>query len=495
MTQYPVMYERLDRRLPAFIVIYCAMQPVLDAFGYWQLAISIGNYLTLAIRILLLSGSVILGVLLSDRKWDYGVLALILCALTAMHWLANLPDGKQNLLEDFANLIRIYLLPITTFCFITFLRRGGKRVFRAIKLGLSLDLAIILLVELLSLLTGTNRGTYAQIHVGLIGWFVWGNCQSAILSMLTPLVICWALQRWKDRVLPVALVSLIAELALYFFGTRLTFAALAASGLAVSFCLIIIDRRRWKQALSLLLIAGLLTVLYPQSPAAMRMRMLAETNGKNQQSIQDQLEELHGDPICADGEIQWDAMEAVYNRYCKTIVQQFGIRRVAEKYQYSLDATTLGDARRCKQNVCEMLMEDAPKLCRLFGLRVEKMFLPTATLNPESGKTEESLVSYEVENDLLGIYFSLGAVGLGLLVIFLLYFGLRVLWRLLRDGKKSFTLELVGFAGAYGFGLIHAYFTTSVLRRNNASVYLALVLGGLWYLTWKHPAKQTDSAV
>lgn len=495
MLRHTVLSEKLDRRLPAFIVIYCALQPVLDAIGYWQQAMSVGNYLTLAIRILLLSGSAILGFLLSERKRDYAVLALILGVLTALHWMANLSDPSLDLLKDFANLTRLYLLPVTAFCFITFLRRGGQRVFRAIKLGLTLDLAIILLVELLSVLTGTNRGTYSEIHVGVIGWFVWGNCQSAILSMLTPLVICWTLLRWKDRLLPVALVSLGAELALYFFGTRLTFAALTASGLAVGVCLLIVDRRRWKQALVILLIAGILTGLYPLSPAARRMRMLAETNGRNQQSIQDQVSEMAEAPISADGEIHWDAMEAVYQHYCKTVVQQFGIRRVAAKYKYSLDAATLGDARFCKQNVCEMVMEDAPTLCRLFGLHVGKMFLPAVAVNPESDKPEESMVSYEVENDLLGIYYSLGAVGLGLLVIFLLSFGVRVLWRLIREGKDVFTLELVGFAGAYGFGLIHAYFTTSVLRRNNASVYLALVLAGLWYLTRKHPVKRRDSAL
>ena len=90
-----------------------------------------------------------------------------------------------------------------------------------------------------------------------------------------------------------------------------------------------------------------------------------------------------------------------------------------------------------------------------------------------------------MENDLHGMYFLTGAVGLGLMIVFLLFFGLRALIAVLRKPRQYFTLPLCAFAISYGLGLIHAYYTASVLRRNNASFYLALVLAGLWYLSRK----------
>ena len=90
-----------------------------------------------------------------------------------------------------------------------------------------------------------------------------------------------------------------------------------------------------------------------------------------------------------------------------------------------------------------------------------------------------------MENDFHGIYFLTGIVGLILMIAFLLYFGLRALWRVIRDFKTYFTLDMVGFAIAYCCCLAHAYFTASVLRRNNASVYMAMVLVALWYLSRK----------
>ena len=54
---------------------------------------------------------------------------------------------------------------------------------------------------------------------------------------------------------------------------------------------------------------------------------------------------------------------------------------------------------------------------------------------------------------------------------------------MLPDLKKRLSPELAGCIFAFGFCMIHAIFTAAVLRRNNASVYLAAVLAGIWFLT------------
>lgn len=482
------------RLLSVFVIAYCVVQPVLDVMGYWQQVLGLGNLLTTAIRSLLLAGAGVLGFLLSDRKRAYVLMAAVLAALTGLHIAANLPGGYQEPMTDIANLARLYLLPVSTLCFITCLKRGGRRVFRAMKIGLSADLAIILLVELVSVVTGTGRATYVKEQIGVIGWFVWGNCQSAILSMLTPLVICWTLERWRDRLLPVALVTLAAEAALYFFGARLTFASLVASGLGVGVCLLLIDRSRWRQALAILLITGMFACAYPVSPAARRLRSLAESNQRNERETQSLRESLPGEGSEPGREAQTEpeSLEALYRHYFPAVIDRFGTERVAEKYGYTRDAAVLGDVRICKRVACELLMEEAPAASRFFGLNVSLFHIPAANAasEGESGATAEGKVSVEVENDFHGIYYVLGWTGLGLIVAFLLYFGLRALLCVLREPKKSFTLDMVGFAGAYVFALIHAYFTVSVLRRNNASVYLALVLAGLWYLSGRGPARR-----
>lgn len=513
--------EKLNRRLPAFVVVCCVLQPLLDVAGYWQQHLGFANYLTLALRALLLLSVMALGFLLSERKRCYVILAVMLGLLTALHAAANLPGGYLEPVEDFAALSRIYLLPVSCLCFITFLRRGGERVLRAFKLGLSLDLAIILLVELLSVLTGTNRWTYVSIQIGVIGWFVWGNCQSAILSMLTPVVICLALLRWRDRLLPVGLVTLAAMSALYFFGTRLSFAALIGSGLGVGVCLLLLDRRRWKQALVIVLSTVVLTGLYPLSPSARRMQSLEESVQQGPQlpydpffpaSVTQAPTGQRNDPAVSpqsgpsdvpapertselDRNPDMAMLEALYHQYFSSVIDRFGIERLAESYRYTQDPAVLSDIRVCKRIVCELVMEESPALCRWFGLSVREMFIPVSVLNEETGLEEKEMTSFEVENDFVGIYYCLGVVGLVLTAVFLLYFGLRILRKLLREGKNALSLELIGFGGAYVFALAHAWFTTSVLRRNNASVYLAIVLAVLWYLTRKDAPEPGENAV
>ena len=108
--------------LPAVIIIYCVLQPILDVAGYWQDYFKLANTVTMAIRMLLLVASVALGFLLSDRKKYYWITFAVLAALTALHAAANLPGGYREPAADLVNLVRIYLLPLTAVCFITFLR-------------------------------------------------------------------------------------------------------------------------------------------------------------------------------------------------------------------------------------------------------------------------------------------------------------------------------------------------------------------------------------
>lgn len=503
-----------SRLLPAYVELLCILQPLLDVAGYWQQVLGLSNLPTLAIRTLLLVCSLVLGFLLSKRKLWYLLLAGVLGALTGLHVYVNLPGGFPEPAAELSNLVRIYTLPLFTLCFISFLRRDGEGVFRAMQRGMSWDLLIILAVELLSVLTGTDRGTYVKEQIGVIGWFVWGNCQSAILSMLTPLAICWTLRRRPKRLLPVALVTLGAEAALYCFGARLSFATLLASGLGVSVCLLILDRGAWKQALAVLLITALFLGAYPLSPAARRLQTLEENNEVHAQDASELQQSLPQEPRAAETlppeslpaaakptepaarntaspETELESLETVYRYYFSAVVDRFGIERVAEKYNYTRDAEILGNVRICKRVACQLLMEDAPELCRYFGLPVSYLRLPIYGVPDEQSNylVLKEYVSFEVENDFIGIYYLLGAVGLGLTVLFLLYFGLRALIRVLREPKRRFTLDMVGYAGAYVFALIHAWYTTSVLRRNNASIYLALVLAGLWYLSRKEPEK------
>ena len=88
-----------------------------------------------------------------------------------------------------------------------------------------------------------------------------------------------------------------------------------------------------------------------------------------------------------------------------------------------------------------------------------------------------------MENDLHGIYFQCGLAGLIPFLIFLLAFGVHALAAMLRRFRAVFSFEFCAFAGAYCYLLLYAYYTSSVVRWLNTSVYLAAILAGLWLLS------------
>ncbi len=501
MNKGKAISDRIRGKLPLLVFVLCVIQPLLDAAGYWQQYFGVSNAVTMALRMLLLGGTVLLGFVLSDRKRYYFLTAAVLAALTAGHIFActRSANGYQAPITDLINLVRIYFLPLMTVCFITFLRQNDA-VFPAVIRGMVADLFLIAGIQLVSTLTGTDPHTYSVDKTGILGWFLWTNSQSAILAMTVPVTICWALRRWEKKLLPVILVTAVAEATLYVLAPRLAYASMAVAGLGAAICLLIADRKRWPQVLAVVLVTCLFVAAYPLSPT---YRRLNANESRTEQTVK-QIQELDihietepatmpegetgenaenpGKPQVVLDEQNADKLEKLYRSQdiLWSVVERFGRDKVFEAYHYSLDPTVIGNTRLMKIRFCELLMAESGRASHLFGLNLKEM---TCQRQDKDGILVTD--NYDVENDLHGVYFLTGAVGLGAMIVFLLFFGLRALIAVLRRPKQYFTLPMCAFAIAYGLGLIHAYYTASVLRRNNASFYLALILAGLWYLSRK----------
>ena len=486
--------EKLLPHIPLFILIYCVIQPLLDVAGYWQLQLGISNTATMILRMLLLGASILLGFFLSDRRWIYLVMFAVLVVLTALHAAAHIPSGYPEAALDILNLIRIYLMPLTAVCFITFLRQGKEPVFEAIKKAMFFNLLIIAVVQLISAITGTDPHTYSVDGIGILGWFMWTNSQSAILSIICPVSICFALRRWSDRLLPLALITAIGEATLYVLAPRLAYFSLVAIGLGIAICLLILRRKLWKQALVIALVTVLFLAAYPVSPTNSRLNYVSIRTEEAEKEVQKQnitkpiISKEDEKTVVILDETTSKKMDKLYRSMDMwSMIDRFGKEAVFEAYDYTLDASILANTRQKKIVFCQLLMKESGVLAHLFGLNLHDM---STTRIGKDGLIV--LDNYDVENDYHGIYFLTGAVGLVSLILFLLYFGFRALLVVIRKPKIYFNLDMISFAISYVLALLHAYFTASVLRRNNASVYLAIVLAALWYLSRKEVGKEAE---
>lgn len=464
--QYVMLKQKLIRNLPAIVFIYCVLQPILDVASYWQTELEISNVLTVLLRMGLLGGSVLLGFVLSDRKRYYWITAAVLGAFLVARTLACVEAGYPDPVEDLIYLFRVYFLPLTALCFCTFLRQNC-RVLRAIQWGMVVNMALIAAVMAISRMTHTDPFTYTSTWVGCRGWFLYGNTQSAILSMLVPVCIGWALNRWEKKVLPVAAVCVVTMGALYQFGTRLAFASLAAAGIGMGICLILIDKKRLRQALAIICVALVFLAMLPMSPMYRNLNRSAN-NLQNKQSAFDELLE--------------EDMGAAYFLFVPGLITRFGEERTLEAYDYTTDVSELASWRKMRLTFCRMLMEDSPESARWVGMSVTRM---REKVMMKDGKGGESLqwLYFDPENDFHGIYYVCGLVGLVLMVAFIAFFALRAVFAMFRDFRRHFTVDYAALAISCCTALAHCVFTASILRFNSAGFYFAIALAAMWSLS------------
>ena len=488
----------LFSHLPTLLAALLIAQPVLDVFSYWMGVFQMPASITLLIRMAVLGVTVLGAYILSDRKRVYWIALGICAVIFAGHTWACLQVGYRDMLGDLTNFIRIVQMPLTVLCLITFLR-SSDRSFEGMQLGLTGALLVILAVEILSTVTGTDPHTYPP-YFGVLGWFNNTNSQSANLSMLVPLSLAWQLCWKKRQPLLFWATAALGLLALYFLGTRLAYLSILVTSVGLCLTVVLVRRSDWKTAVLLGLTAVLFVCLLPSSPMYRRMHnddayqdirqgWIAAELGENQAEVEALLEKM-GDGESGEEEGPHELTEEerrkliedltpIYEKYVPDFVEIFGAEKTIEMYDYTIDVRSFSSIRAKKLMFASILMDESGFPSRLFGLELSRFTV------------DDNI--YDVENDFHGIYYLYGWVGLAAYLLFIAYFVYLVLWALIHDAKKYFTCEAAGYGIAFLLCMAHAYNTAGVLRRPNASVYLSAILAGIYYLvrirTYPEPEK------
>ena len=144
-------------------------------------------------------------------------------------------------------------------------------------------------------------------------------------------------------------------------------------------------------------------------------------------------------------------------------------------FHMSTDTARLIDTRQIKLCYSGLIWEDCDLQTKLVGFEVSQLGFDG---------------THDLENDWPALYYYYGYLGVGLYAAFVLLVVLRMLRKLLTDFRGSFTAE--NFALALSLALLVglAQFSGAVLRRPNVSVYLAVVLGLIWYQTGEYAEEE-----
>lgn len=504
------LHTGLRKRLPLLVLILVVLQPVLDVLSFWLAKLGCSNFLTLLLRLLVLAAMVLTGFCVSRRKRFYFLTAAVCLVIGVGHIAAGLQAGYLDVVSDLSNYIRVLQLPLTVLCLITFFREH-EACYDSVCRGIAVNIAIILVVQALAVMTGTEPHTYSN-GSGLIGWFTNTNTQSAILTMAAPAAVVWLFRQKGLRSVWFWVTLLGSSLSMFFLGTRLAYAGIVAMCFGLGVSLLIIRRKDWKRACVLLLVGVLFVGMVPFSPMtgyrSDHKSQMSDKQGWLDSALEDpdRAPTTSPEPITTIGPVQTpeptetpeptDPVETKqpvyydeelvnsltaeqkarieeltpnYNHYVSDLVSIFGVERTIVMFDFTTDITTMTNVRTKKLIVAKALMEEAPLLSRLFGLELARFTI--------GGNI------YDVENDFHGIYYLYGAVGLVALLLFLAWFLFLIVRALIRNFRRYFTLEAAGWGIALVMGLAHSYFTAGVLRRPSASFYLAAVLAAVYYLT------------
>lgn len=476
--------------LPAFTIVICLLQPLLDVLSYWQIQLGFSNF-SLGIRVLLIGLMLFAALpLVRNRKLLLFYTAAIILFLAGHAAVCIKLNTAYQWREDLFEHARFLMLPITTYCFLVFLR-ANEKVFGALRTGIVLAFCLMLAVMVLSAVTGTDPHTYENKELGIRGWFFWTSAQSAIISMICPMTVSWTLDRFSGKLAPLALACLLSFGALFAFGTRLSYASIVGVGACLGLGILIADRKRWRQSLTILLCAAVFVALIPLSPMLRNRSALQDNMQIKQERVtaaaEKEAEQIGSDLTEAVKQHDLQVLAAAYRYNLQGMIDRFGIERVASAYDYTLDAERIFDNRTRKLIFTRLLMEESQRvtpLAALFGLELDRT--RTAETEIYVFESDEWVVqaeSSDPENDIYGIYYLGGLIGFSMLLLFLGYFAWLGL-KLLRSGpKNAFAPTPLSFLSAFVIALVYSLITVSVLRRNNASFYLAAILACIYDLS------------
>ncbi len=477
----------LTEKSACFVFWFLLVQPVMDVVSFWCDEFGISAVVTLAMRLLAVGISAAWGFCISDRKWRYYVCAGVLLTLLAGHAIACYQVGYLDLVSDASNFIRVAQMPVLVLAFADCLCKNSRTLSAAFAGGAA-AFVIILLVEGLSIVTGTDPHTYTD-GTGVLGWFNNTNSQSAILCMLAVFFLYWLIKNECHIALFVPAVLLVGVV-LYFFGTRLAYAGIFAATVGLSVSLLLINRRAWRYIAAMMGCALIFLSLYFVSPMYTHQKGYEIVQHERQEQTNEAImndpdlvlppEQNAGneeEPITPEMEEEQyrllvEKLTPIYETYVGDFVEIFGAEETMKMYNYTTDPFEFSNLRQKKLMYSEALMDRSPAMSHLFGLELARFHVG------------ESI--FDVENDFHGIYYLYGIVGLVCYLGFLLYFVGLIAWALWKKARRYFTMEAASAGIALVVCLLHAYNTAAVLRRPNASIWLSLLLALIYYLVRAH---------
>lgn len=456
-----------------WLKILIVLLPILDIATFFFMNSKIGSIITLS-RFLILPILYIYSFLITKNRKAHYLFSLIIFTYCIFHIVACSIEGYINIIEDIENLLRILYMPILMFSFIVIFK-NNKEYEGSITKGILIAYLITIISIVLSELTGTANYTYdAKEKIGIIGWFYSKNSQSLILVILAFISGVYSLKsKWYY------LLSITIFLALYFNATKTAYLALLAY---IIFCLFytIFELKNIKKIIYSIILLICAVCFYKSSPTYINIQKyvsIQSTNNINNNIInnnngvtnnKDNIGNIIGNNS-AENKDKLKEYEKLYRKYMLGIViDNYGIEKVAEQYNYTKDAFILSNTRLKKKIYANLIYESENEISHLFGFEFTKI----NKIKDKNGNVE----TLDLENDITALYYYIGYVGVVLYFSYIVYYILKIIKIILKNKKYILKSKYMVWPFLIMMLLVGSEFSGALLRRPSANIYLSIIL-------------------
>ena len=482
------MFDTIKKNLSyysgTFFTALLISQPVLDVFSYLMMQYEL-NVLTTVIRTIMLFCVAAYAFVISDDKRMHLILYAVIVGFWLLHTINCLRKGYEHPFLDLGEYLKLIQLPLWAFSFVAIFR-VNEDLNVSISGILVINLCIILAVILLSYITRHPVYTYdypdRNVQIGILGWFGVANAQSAIVTLLVPFVLLWAFQ--KHNLILFSIVSFVGFGLLYFTGTRLAY--YAAILIAVFFAALIIWNREMMIFCAPLFLSVILLLAFRGfSPMVERQALTADSFAVYQEKTDAVMGDDKDFEYKSAADTPPEILEKIRKVYTDVysgkgiygntllgdLVDRFGVERVMEVYDYSIEPEDLYDVRTKRRKCVELLKEDSDFFTRLLGFEYTETYINGTIFDPE--------------NDFPALTGYYGYLGAAIYIVSLLYIILISVRAFLEEYPDFLTMEFGVASMVFVLALGAAQFSGQVLRKPSVTVYISLAAAIMYSLVNK----------
>lgn len=462
----------IEKAKENWLLLLVVVQPFLDVLAYFQYDSPVGTmagYLRLLVMLV-----IPLYVLVKKRKPGFIVLMGIIGCYCLLHVISCYINGYISIFADVSYMLKVVQMPVLaiSFCYLFDKETHREQIVK----GFVVNFIVICASMLIAYLTGTGTYTYDIYKIGYTGWFANANAQSIILISIAPFVVYFAIKMKKEIVILLSMLFITVLFVLN--GTKACYLAIyGLFGGIILFYIVdfFVSKKEKKRIQPAMIIASVIlmvgaAVVYPVSP---RSNMENYSSGKREEEnskIQKKKETLSSkdevitlEDVLNSPELQKELVEIYRDSLDEGLVKKHGAEKVLAEYGWMPDAYTLADVRLQKRINAKLIWNESSTITKLFGIEYTEM------------------EGYDLENDYPAIYYYYGYVGFVLYMLFIAYFVFLIVKTLIKYFKDAYFLFNFILALAYALQIGLAYFSGAILRRPNASIYMALIIGMIFY--------------